>query len=264
MPPAGNVLWKLAYLSHLPHALPRGRLLPVALLVLLTSCFVGPKSYSIDFPRDPNVHCATFSLPSDWTFPRYDAPAAPDRDSFENRFDPARPDSILLGGIRTSGSVILHSDEIYRIDLLPVAALHPASPAEWNAARRLEPTRLPVTPAPGGHPTVAPSLTYQGHTYKLSGTLFWLTPEVTRLSPSGRRLLAISYSEQRSAFRPLQTVHLDVFDVPSRRLVWSARGDAPELPPFGQFDTIAWLRDDLLLLPANAAATHFSLCLFRP
>jgi hypothetical protein len=236
----------------------------VALLCLLTSCFVGPKSYRIDFPRDPAARCASFSLPSEWTFPRHDAPAAPDRDSFENRFNPARPNSILLAGLRTSGQVILHSDEIYRIDFLPIPVLHPAAPAEWDAAQRLEPARVTVTASPGGHPAVPPALTYQGHTYPLSGTLFWLTPEVTRLSPSGVRLLAISYSRSKGAFRPRSTVHLDVFDTAARRLVWSARGDAPELPPFAQFDTIAWLRDDLLFLPANAAATQFSACLFRP
>lgn len=254
----------MAYLSHLSGALPRGKLLSVAALFLLTACFVGPRSYNIEFPRDPAVRCATFSLPSDWTFPRYDAPAAPDRDSFENRFDPAHPNSVLLAGLRTSGSFILHSAETYRIDFLPVSGLQPASPAEWNAAQRLEPARLPVTPSPGGHPAVPPSLTFQGHTYPLSGTLFWLTPEVTRLSPSGRRLLAISYSRSKGAFRPRSAVHFDVFDTSTRRLVWSARGEAPELPPFAQFETIAWLRDDLLFLPANAAATQFSACLFLP
>jgi hypothetical protein len=247
------------------------RVLPQSFLSVLvaiqSACFVGPRNYRLDFPSDGAASCGSVILPSEWSFSGPPGPhATPDRVSFEIRLLPSDPTSFLLAGARRDPGALSYSDQIFRLSPSPGArwSAAAASLAEWAVAHPATLARTPVVPDAPGNPVVPPHFEFRGRAYALSGPVFWQAAEATRLSPSASRLLALSYTPRQGVFRPRAYVHFDLFSTATGQKIWSARGEAPSLPPFAQFEAIAWLSDHLLLLPHNSAGTHLDACLISP
>lgn len=211
--------------------------------LVLTGCLIAPTKYHLDLKNVPA--CISIQLPAPWTFAGDGPPG------FAVRLDGA---GFLLRG--RQGTTL--SREVYRI--VPGRPLAQSTETEWTAAKTVEFTRRSLHPEYAQHEAVPPSLEHQGRELRLSGQTFWRASETTRLSANGRYLSAVSYSDSYGWFRPQHRAHVDVFDLRAGRRLLSLSGEAPSLPPFGQFDEIGWLGDEFLLLPHTAAGSEMDAC----
>lgn len=232
------------------------------------ACLIAPTDYRLNFTMQESARCGSVILPAAWTFDdgddeggEYQLPQI----AFEAR-RPAASNSFLIAGRIQSGSSHRYSREVYRISFDGGPKAIPATAGSWDAAARgSQLLRKPVSsPRSGNHAQIEPRIDFDGRRFPLTGKMFWDCAEATRLSESERFLLGISYSHTQGALRPKSMAHFDLFSTRSGRLLWSASGEGPTLPPFSQFDAVAWIGDDILFMPHNGIGTRFDVCFFLP
>lgn len=240
-------------------------MLPV---VVCSGCLVGPTSYRLDFPKSDIVRCSPVRIESGWTFDANSTDAIPytdNRHGFAVRWETPDSSSFLLAGSEIRNGQTAFSHERYRVSLSANITIEPVSDSYWQRAIPAELIRRPATPAEEPtHRWIPPRISFGERSYPLSGKIFWNAPEVTRRSQRDVWILGISYTDWQGVTRPKAWAHFDVFSTATGRRVLSAKGESPQLPPFSQFEAVAWLGDSILLMPHNGVGTNFDACYFQP
>jgi hypothetical protein len=235
-------------------------------ILACTGCLVGPTSYRLDFPKAKGVVCAPVRISAGWTFdpgPTDPIPYAENRQGFAVRWETPDSGSFLLAGSDIRNGQTFYSHEHYRINLIPRLTIDGVSDSEWQKAVPAGFIKRPANSAEGSaHGWIPPRLRLGERSFPLSGKIFWNAPEVTRRSQRDIWILGISYTDRQGVTRPKAWAHFDVFSTATGRRVLSAKGEAPQLPPFSQFEAVGWLGDSILLMPHNGVGTHFDACYF--
>ena len=230
-------------------------------------CLVGPTGYRLDFPSQPGARCGSVSLPEGWTFDE-DSNDGSEARQAQILYEARRgggSESFLLAGRLEQGGTAQFSDEVYEISFLPGPRATRVERKAWDKASASQFVRKPVgVKGATAHEQIEPRIEFAGKSFSLTGKIFWNAPEVTRLSESGRYVLGISYTHTLGALRPKSRTHFDIFATRTGQKVWSASGEGPSLPPFSQFESVAWIGDNILFMPHNGAGTRFDVCYFTP
>jgi hypothetical protein len=244
------------------------RLLLALIVISQSACLVGPTSYRLEFPTQDGSRCGSVSLPGSWTFdtnPNDAGGPLTAQIGFEARRERGSEAFLLAGRFEKNGESV-YSVEKYRISFAsggPNAI--PVEARQWSEAGSSQLVRKSAgNVRSDDHQRIEPKVEFAGKTFPLSGNMFWDAQELTKLSASGRYLLGISYNYSPNALRPRNTAHFDLFSIATGKLLWSASGEGPPLPPFSQFEAVGWIGDDILFMPLNGAATRFDVCQFVP
>ncbi len=210
------------------------------LLLLLGGC-ISPQSIRMEKENSAQRHCFAYRMPEEWSFdePREEERiAGADRRGFAIR---KLEGEFLVRGRRGGGGARARwSHQIFVIRAN--GGTRAAENREWEkaSAEELEPSLVE---------SAAGDVIGQRR-----GVEFF------RRSPDGRRRVVARHELATGLLAPKAIFTVQVLQGEEEKVVWTASGSAPYLPPLDQLAGLRWLDESTVMWPGNRHGTSLFVC----